>query len=214
MRWRFKNARSWIIACLLCLGFWQLGHGAYIPAKAWVAQGLMLHAWDRATRGEAGPAPWPWADTWPIARLRAKGGKVDLIVLAGGSGRTLAFGPGHLSASVMPGQRGNSVIAGHRDTHFNFLKDLAIGEKLQVETADGRRHTYLVVDLDVVDARRGRLLLDTDESVLSLVTCYPFDAVAAGGPMRYVVTLSLLQDTVVDLAGRATVCAWMSQKRD
>lgn len=214
MRWRAKNARSWIIACLLCLGFWQLGHGAYIPAKAWVAQGLMLHAWERATNGEASPAPWPWADTWPIARLRARGGKVDLIVLAGGSGRTLAFGPGHLSASVMPGQRGNSVIAGHRDTHFNFLKDLVIGEKLQVETADGRRHTYLVVDLDVVDARRGSLLLDTDESVLSLVTCYPFDAVAAGGPMRYVVTLSLLQELEVDPADRATVRAWMRQKRD
>ena len=214
MRWQVKNARSWIIACLLCLGFWQLGHGAYIPAKAWVAQGLMLHAWDRVTRGEASPAPWPWADTWPIARLRARGGKVDLIVLAGGSGRTLGFGPGHLSASVMPGQRGNSVIAGHRDTHFNFLKDLAIGEKLQVETADGRRHTYQVVDLDVVDARRGSLLLDTDESVLSLVTCYPFDAVAAGGPMRYVVTLSLLRESVVDPAVRATVRAWMRQKRD
>jgi sortase A len=214
MRWRAKNARSWVIACLLCLGFWQLGHGAYIPAKAWVAQGLMLHAWDRATSGEASPAPWPWADTWPIARLRAKDGKVDLIVLAGGSGRTLAFGPGHLSVSVMPGQRGNSVIAGHRDTHFNFLKDLAIGEKLQVETADGRSHTYLVVDLDVLDARRGSLLLDTDESVLSLVTCYPFDAVAAGGPMRYVVTLSLLQEPAVDSADHATVRAWMSQERD
>ena len=114
----------------------------------------------------------------------------------------------------MPGQRGNSVIAGHRDTHFNFLKDLAIGEKLQVETADGRGHTYRVVDLDVVDARRGSLLLDTDESVLSLVTCYPFDAVAAGGPMRYVVTLSLLRDSAVGSAGRATVRAWMRQKRD
>jgi sortase A len=214
MRWRAKNARSWVIACLLCLGFWQLGHGAYIPAKAWVAQGLMLHAWDRATSGEASPVPWPWADTWPIARLKAKDGKVDLIVLAGGSGRTLAFGPGHLSASVMPGQRGNSVIAGHRDTHFNFLKDLAIGEKLQVETADGRSHTYLVVDLDVLDSRRGSLLLDTDDSVLSLVTCYPFDAVTVGGPMRYVVTLSLLQDSPVDSVDRATVREWMSQKRD
>ncbi len=214
MRWRAKNARSWVIACLLCLGFWQFGHGAYIPAKAWVAQGLMLHAWDRATSGEASPAPWPWADTWPIARLRAKDGKVDLIVLAGGSGRTLAFGPGHLSASVMPGQRGNSVIAGHRDTHFNFLKDLAIGEKLQIETSDGRRHSYLVVDLDVLDSRRGSLLLDTDESVLSLVTCYPFDAIAVGGPMRYVVTLSLLRDSAVGSAGRATVRAWMRRKRD
>ena len=193
MRSPFRKLRSWIVTCLLCLGFWQLGHGAYIPAKAWVAQELMLRAWSRATGGQTKPAPWPWADTWPVARMSAKGGNVDLIVLAGGSGRTLAFGPGHLSASALPGQRGNSVIAGHRDTHFRFLQDLAIGETLQVETPDGHEHTYKVVDLDVIDSRRGSLVLDIDASVLSLVTCYPFDATEAGGPMRYVVTLRLQQ---------------------
>ena len=176
------------MACLLGLGFWQLGQGAYIPAKAFVAQEMMLRAWDRANDGDLQPTPWPWADTWPVARLVAKAGEVDLIVLAGGSGRTLAFGPGHLSASSMPGDTGNSVIAGHRDTHFNFLKDLAIGESLYIQTADGRNHIYEVTDLDVVDSRRGSLLLDADDSVLSLVTCYPFEADEVGGPMRYVVT--------------------------
>ena len=179
------------MACLLCLGFWQLGQGAYIPAKAWVAQELMLRAWDRAAGGQVNPAPWPWADTWPVARMFAKDGDVDLIVLAGGSGRTLAFGPGHLSASSLPGQRGNSVIAGHRDTHFSFLQYLAVGESLRIETSDGRELFYTVVDLDVVDSRRGSLVLDTDESMLSLVTCYPFNAIEAGGPMRYVVTARL-----------------------
>lgn len=179
------------MACLLCLGFWQLGQGAYIPAKAWVAQELMLRAWDRAAGGQVNPAPWPWADTWPVARMFAKDGDVDLIVLAGGSGRTLAFGPGHLSASSLPGQRGNSVIAGHRDTHFSFLQYLAVGESLRIETSDGRELSYTVVDLDVVDSRRGSLVLDTDESMLSLVTCYPFNAIEAGGPMRYVVTARL-----------------------
>ncbi len=192
--WRLSStARNWIVACLLGLGFWQLGHGAYIPAKAWVAQELMLRAWSRAADGQVDPAPWPWADTWPVARMLAKGGDIDLIILAGGSGRTLAFGPGHLSASSLPGQRGNSVIAGHRDTHFSFLQDMAIGESVLVETSDGRSHKYMVVDLDVVDSRRGSIVLDTDESVLSLVTCYPFDAIEPGGPMRYVVTLNLLQ---------------------
>lgn len=188
MRRRARRTRYLIVACLLGLGFWQLGQGAYIPAKAWVAQELMLRAWDRAGRGAARPAPWPWADTWPVARLLAKAGEVDLIVLAGGSGRTLAFGPGHLSASPLPGERGNSVIAGHRDTHFRFLKDLAVGETLWLETTDGGSHSYEIIDLDVVDARRSSVLLDSDQAMLSLVTCYPFDATEPGGPMRYVVT--------------------------
>jgi len=180
------------VACLLCLGFWQLGHGAYIPAKAWLAQELMLRAWHRASAGVDRPAPWPWADTWPVARLSARSGAVDLIVLSGGSGRTLAFGPGHLSASSLPGEPGNSVIAGHRDTHFNFLRNVELGELVTVETIDGRQHAYKVVGIDIVDSRRGSLLLDTDEAFLSLVTCYPFEAREAGGPLRYVVTAKKL----------------------
>lgn len=180
------------VAALLALGFWNLGQGAYIPAKAWFAQELMQHAWLRVTAGADRAAPWPWADTWPVARLTVKSQDVDLIVLAGGSGRTLAFGPGHLGASAEPGDVGNSIIAGHRDTHFAFLRDVEVGEFIGVETRRGQGHLYEVVGVDVVDARKGSLVLDTQQSMLSLVTCYPFDALEAGGPLRYVVTARML----------------------
>jgi sortase A len=191
MRGIGKRGR-WAVAALLALGFWQLGQGAYIPAKAWLAQELMQRAWLRVTAGEDRAAPWPWADTWPIARLTVKSRDVDLIVLAGGSGRTLAFGPGHLGASALPGDIGNSVIAGHRDTHFAFLRDIEAGELIGIESFDGVRHLYKVTGADIVDARKGSLQLDTNLSVLTLVTCYPFDALEAGGPRRYVVTARML----------------------
>ena len=181
-----------IVASLLCLGFWQFGQGAYIPAKAWVAQELMNRAWRKAEEGAKAPAPWPWADTAPVARLSARNGDIELIVLAGGSGRTLAFGPGHLAISVQPGQVGNSIIAGHRDTHFQFLQYLKVGDVIEVETPDGPRHWFQVTSVDVVDSRRGSIVLDTDEPMLSLVTCYPFDALQPGGPMRYVVSSRLV----------------------
>jgi len=182
----------WVVSALLCLGFWQLGQGAYIPAKAWLAQELMQRAWVRAGAGEERATPWPWADTWPVARLTAKQRDVDLIVLAGGSGRTLAFGPGHLSASAMPGETGNAIIGGHRDTHFQFLRKLEVGELLGMETTRGQRHIYKVVGVDIVDSRKGSLVLDTDAAMLTLVTCYPFDALEAGGPLRYVVTARMM----------------------
>lgn len=188
MRMTARVFGNLVVACLLCFGFWQLGQGAYIPAKAWLAQELMQRAWTRTEDGETRVTPWPWADTWPVARLTARSGKVNLIVLAGGSGRTLAFGPGHLSASAMPGQFGNSVIAGHRDTHFQFLKEVQLGELLNLESNDGLLHLYKVIALDIVDSRKGSLLLDTEAAMLSLVTCYPFDARETGGPLRYVVT--------------------------
>ena len=177
-----------IVACLLALGLWQFGLGAYIPAKALVAQELLQRAWLKTDNESAPQAPWPWADTAPVAKLSADAGRLELIVLSGSSGRTLAFGPGHLSASAMPGEIGNSVIAGHRDTHFRFLQHLTVGDPLLVERPDGRRHVFEVSAIDVVDARRGSLLLDTPEAHLSLITCYPFDADEPGGPLRYVVT--------------------------
>ena len=180
------------MACVLCLGFWQLGQGAYIPAKAWVAQELMQKAWRRAENGDPDLRPWPWADTQPVARLLARQGEVELIVLAGGSGRTLAFGPGHLSASALPGDEGNVVIAGHRDTHFRFLQDLQIGETVLFEMSDGRNHLYRIIDINVVDSRRSSIDLDTQEPMLSLVTCYPFESREAGGPMRYVVSAQMV----------------------
>jgi len=181
-----------IMCCLLGFGVWQLGQGAYIPAKAWLAQALMQRAWHRAENGDKGPAPWPWADTWPIAKLSAKGGAIELIVLEGASGRTLAFGPGHVSASAMPGATGNSIIGGHRDTHFQFLEHLQEGESVRVETVDGDQHRYQVTGIDVVDSRQGSLLMDTSQPMLSLVTCYPFNARSPGGPLRYVVTARML----------------------
>lgn len=189
--WRKVAGRA-LVACLLCLGFWHLGSGAYIPAKAWLAQELMQRAWLRAGRAVERPAPWPWADTWPVGRLTAKTRGVDLIVLAGGSGRTLAFGPGHLSASAMPGETGNAVIAGHRDTHFRFLRDVEAGELLSIESSEGQKHVYKVLATDVIDARKASLVLDTDAAMLTLVTCYPFDAREPGGPLRYIVTAKML----------------------
>jgi len=179
-----RTAQGLIVACLLGLAFWQLQPDARVPAKAWFAQELMQRAWQRNGIEE----PWPWRDAWPIARLTARNGEVSLIILAGSGGATLAFGPGHLDASVMPGRVGNSVIAGHRDTHFRFLKDLAIGETLRVELTNGTAHEFEVIDLDVVDARRSSLLLDSDRPLLSLITGFPFGADEERSSMHYVVT--------------------------
>ena len=178
-----------IVACLLCLGFWQLGAVEPPSATPWIAQNIMQNHWERVSAGGDASWPWPWNHTWPMARLSARSGEIDLVVLAGGGERTLAYGPGHLSASASPGAEGNSVIVGRADTHFSFLKDMAIGESMTVETVDGRLHVYSIVDLGVVHARNGTLALDTDGAYLSLVTRYPFQGKDRGdGLMRYVVT--------------------------
>jgi sortase A len=179
------SARIIAICILLAGATWQCGHVGYIHAKATLAQQLLERSWRLSLRGASAPRPWPWADTWPVARLRVARLDVDEIVLAGSSGRTLAFGPAHLDGSALPGGEGLSVIAGHRDTHFQFLRRLVAGDELWIDRPDGTSVRYRVSNLAVIDARTDRVALDAPVNALELITCYPFDAVVAGGPLRY-----------------------------
>jgi hypothetical protein len=96
-------------ALLLLAGMWQLGGGLAIRGKAILAQILVRDAWERTLKGERQAKPWPWADTWPVARLSVPAQRIDLFVLAGANGRTIAFGPGHVFGTAPPGEEGNSV---------------------------------------------------------------------------------------------------------
>ena len=180
---------------LLAVGFGAAASRIYV--KAWVAQRLLHRAWAATQAGGTPVKPWPWADTWPIARLSMPARGIDLIVLADASGRSMAFGPGLVAGTAPPGTPGNTVLSGHRDTQFRFLRSLAPGDQLRLEDARGAWHDYAVSDALVVDAQAVEILWDTDDSLLTLVTCYPFDALVPGGPLRYVVRATALS------AGRA-----------
>jgi sortase A len=180
------RARRVTIVALALLGAWQLGAGVYIHAKAWLAQQLIATAWAKELNGERQVRPWPWADTWPIARLRIPSKDVDLYVLADASGRTLAFGPGWIAGTAQPGSGGNTMLAAHRDTHFEFLRDIPLGSVIRLETADGNEHYYSLTETRVIDTRFERIDTDVEHAVLTLLTCYPFDALVPGGPLRYV----------------------------
>lgn len=172
---------------LIALGLWQIGEGSWIYAKAGLAQVLLQRAWSRTLAGESQVKPWPWADTWPVARVTVPSKQVDLIVLNGAYGRTLAFGPGYAESSAFPGHSGTTVLTGHRDTHFHFLQDLKELDEILLETSRGKLRRYLVRERRVMD-QLAEIFLDEDGGRLVLVTCYPFDAIGPGGPLRYVVT--------------------------
>jgi sortase A len=176
-----------LIALLACVGLLCFGNGITIFAKAQLAQVLLHSAWMRTQSPGVPVKPWPWADTHPVARLLAPGQDADLLILSGASGRTLAFGPGHLDGSAAPGAAGNSVITGHRDTHFRFLQHVAAGDSLVVEGRDGARRHFHVRRTYVADFRTLDIPRDTPVPTLTLVTCFPFDAISPGGPLRYVV---------------------------
>ncbi len=180
------------VALAIALGFALagavvLGKGVYIHAKAALAQALIHQAWTQRLAGEPAPRPWPWADTHPVARLTVPRLGVDQIVLAGASGRTLAFGPAEVDGV---GLADTTVLSGHRDTHFSFLRDLKPGDGLELQDASGATQRYSVASGVVAHEAEVRLA-EPDTPTLVLTTCWPFDAIDPGTPWRYLVTARL-----------------------
>jgi sortase A len=170
-------------------GLQQLASAGYIHTKAQLAQVLIARAWEASlAEGGAPTKPWPWADTWPVARLLAPRYSEDLYILSGSRGNALAFGPGYDDASAPLGTPGSSVIGGHRDTHFAFLKEMKVGDQFRVALPTGENSAYRVTDADIVNIEFTPLRDSSDGgNELLLITCYPFDALMPGGPLRYVV---------------------------
>jgi sortase A len=79
------------------------------------------------------------------------------------------------------------VIGGHRDTHLAFLRQVKRGDILRIDRRDGVRVDYRVTRLDVLDRRDTWVMRNDGRTRLTLITCWPFDALRAGGPQRYVV---------------------------
>lgn len=187
MKNRFDRKKTGsFLLIVIALGF--IADGSYIYAKAYLAQYLISDAWQQTITDKKSVRPWPWADTWPVARLIVPDKKVNLYVLSGANGASLPFGPGHITGTAFPGEHGTSIIAAHRDTHFNFLKDVTIGEKFQIQTRQGNITQYEIINMSITDSEKQDLQPETQSEVLTLVTCYPFDAVNPRGPLRYVVT--------------------------
>jgi sortase A len=185
------NLRRWLAFGLTGLAIGFAANAAWIPVKAELAQILLQRAWAKTLSGEAQSKPWPWADTWPVARLRVEEHGINLIVLGDATGRTLAFAPGHISGTAKPGAWGNCVLSGHRDTHFRFLRDILPGEVLSLQTPDGVVRNFRVNARHIVYENDIHILDDGGDTTLTLVTCYPFDAIVPGGPLRYIVQAEL-----------------------
>jgi sortase A len=185
------SKHKWITLSLL-LGVYQFSGGLYIFAKAELAQYLIADAWHKNLQSDEQHKPGPWADTYPVAELIIK--DKSWYVLAGASGRNLAFAPAHVSSTPEPGETGNSVIVGHRDTQFNSLKRLQKGDLIEVKTKHNRQQfkvTMLrVAQQSQVEYMQGNTdndTFDVDQAYLTLITCYPFDSLVPDPPYRYIV---------------------------
>ncbi len=198
MRFLTDKVLKRILFVLSIIAVYFLASAFYIPVKAVIAQYLLQSAWQSTLAGDSQVKPWPWADTWPVARLRLPELDVEQIVLAGDQGSSLAFAPGQRVHRFTDKATGLTMISAHRDTHFRFLRNVKLGHKIELENEFGEVNTYQVEDMQIIDSGKMGIRAPEQGHWLTLVTCYPFNAIDNSGPLRYVVFAEALKQCTYD----------------
>ncbi|WP_151733565.1 class D sortase ['Paenibacillus yunnanensis' Narsing Rao et al. 2020] len=165
--------------------------GDEIPLTAEMA--AMAEPADPAAPGSAnksGTAAAEYAEGEVIGEISFPRLGKRVAILEGTGKAQLKKGAGHYAGSAVIGANGNSVLAGHRDSVFRGLGDLQAGDRIEVETADGR-FTYEVTGSVIVDEDARGAIKPSTEPLLTLITCYPFGYVGPA-PDRYLLSASLL----------------------
>lgn len=163
-----------------------IASGVWIKAKAELAQILLDRSFEQ-TIAEGKPVkPWSWADMTPLARITAKRLDQSTIVLSGTSGQSLAFGPGHMSNTPLPGEQGTAVLAAHRDTHFSWIKHLRPGDNIQITGSTGEIKNFTMRRAWIAPYDQSGINANSNEHLLALTTCYPFNS-NEQGKERYIV---------------------------
>lgn len=193
---RHDRFLRWVQRLLMIAGVAMLGWCALVVGDGVVSQRLARRSIAIASRSDTSVSRTEERpNIRPRARMIVRGSalaelsiprvRLSAVVLHGSDPQTLRRGPGHLENTALPGELGNVVILGHRDSFFRPLRDIQHGDDIILDTSEGRHH-YRVVSLRVVGSRDLSVLEPTDEASLTLITCYPFWVLGAA-PDRFVV---------------------------
>jgi sortase A len=193
-RRRYRLTRTqWLLRCGRCLCFsvaiLALGYFGFtlLDARAYQAS-AKRSLQDEIQTQQQGQVSTPrpsLKDGDVVARLDVPRLGLSVAVLQGTNSRVLALGAGHIPGTALPGDLGNSGIAGHRDTFFRELRDIREKDEIQLQTAAGA-FRYEVDWVKVVAPEDLSVLAPSAESALTLVTCYPFQYFGRA-PSRFVV---------------------------
>jgi sortase A len=182
---RHVNRRA-LSLVLVIVGAGLLG---YVASQYWFmyhTQRSLEAEWERqaasATAAGHGAAQ---AAGQALTRMLIPKINLDAIVLEGASRKQLSLGPGHITNTPLPGETGNAVITGHRDTFFRHIFELGKGDEIDVQR-NGQVFRYRVTDKKIVNPDDVSVLNRTGDAQLTLITCYPIYYVGPA-PQRLVV---------------------------
>lgn len=180
--------------------------GFYREGKAMVAQQLLSFTWASYLEDGEMHKAWLWADGGPIAQLTIAG-QAPLMLLSGASPRHLSFAPALILSSSDFGQAGNSVVVAHNDTHFKQLKEVQLNSFLTLKTSPNLQFNYQVIETKIVNEKELSALEVTDQEILTLITCYPFESRFVNSELCFVLIAKRIKQPFTDIK-----LAWLNKK--
>jgi sortase A len=183
--------RGFLVVGIVCLGSsaWNwLDSSLYQRAAGQRLESLLRHHTGprhpgRGRAADAASGDAPARDI--VGRIEVPRLGISAIIAEGVDPRTLRRAVGHVPSTALPGDAGNVVLAGHRDSFFHELKNVHPGDQVRITTQEGV-FEYAVDSTDVVGPERVDLLDASASAALTLITCYPFNYVGPA-PDRFVV---------------------------
>jgi sortase A len=121
----------------------------------------------------------------PLGRIEISAVGLTAMVLEGADEGTLRRAVGHIRGTPLPGKQGNVALAGHRDTFFRGLRKIRVNDEITLTTLSGS-YRYRVDSTKVVKPEETEALEDSDDDILILATCYPFNFLGSA-PKRFIV---------------------------
>ena len=181
------------------LGIFGIAKAGFMPIKAIIGQHYLEVAWQESLRNNMLSKPWRSADFYMIGELKVPKLKVSRVILNSVSGEAMAWGIGRVTNLNHALDKQPIILAGHRDSHMQFMSELKIGDKIELTMSDGILKTYIISGTEVSNKPEVALSpVYLGRESLVLTTCWPFEAMKSGD-QRYLIFAEYITDNLVPI---------------
>jgi sortase A len=181
------------------LGIFGIAKASFMPIKAIIGQHYLEAAWQESLRNNRLSKPWKSADFYMIGKLRVPKLKVSRVILNSVSGEAMAWSIGRVTNLSHALNKQPIILAGHRDSHMQFMSELNVGDKIELTMSDGLLKTYIISGTEVSNKPEVALSpISLSRESLVLTTCWPFDAMKSGD-QRYLIFAEHVTDHLVPI---------------
>jgi len=173
--------------CLVLLGIFGIAKASFMPIKAIIGQHYLEVAWIESLKNNKLSKPWRSADFFMVGELKVPRLKITRVILNSVSGEAMSWGIGLVTNIGTSSGNKPIILAGHRDSHMQFMSELNVGDNIELMMSDGKIKSYIISKTEVSNKPEMSLSpISLNREILILTTCWPFNSLQSGD-QRYII---------------------------